>query len=55
MRCILKVEAAGFADGLDLGAEGERIIKIDPTINHVLLFFFNYRELGHILVQYSIE
>lgn len=28
MRCILKVEAAGFADGLDLVAEGERIIKI---------------------------
>lgn len=29
-RCVLKVQAAASADGLDLGAEGERIIKIFP-------------------------
>ena len=29
-RCVLKVQAAASADGLDLGAEEERIIKIFP-------------------------
>lgn len=29
-RCVLKVQAAASADGLDLGPEGERIIKIFP-------------------------
>ena len=29
-RCVLKVQAAAFAGGLDLVAEGERIIKIFP-------------------------